>query len=182
MTVKELIKRAWTIAEEKGFHEANKKDADTHCLVMAITELGEMKEAHRQGKIFANTNFDLKTIEESDDFVSLFKNTVKDTMEDEIADVAIWVMDHMGIHDIEYNKDDNDDDIVEFYKTNLNCFFMEVCYHINDCYFYIEEHDAISQNLNIVLNAIFKIPYMRDHIELKLKYNETRDKLHGKAY
>ncbi len=131
MEIKQLIKEAGETSKSKGFHEAI-KSSDKHAtgtlLMLIVSELSEALEADRKG---ATTNQDLYNKEclvqnEHGDqgFITAFKLHIKDTFEDEIADVFIRLGD--------------------------------LCYRYN---------------IDI-----------EKHIELKMRYNKTREKLHGKTY
>jgi len=115
MTIYNLVEKAYSNALEKGFHD--KEQSVGEMLMLIVSELGEALEAHRidkRAKLSVSTTF------QQDDF-EMF---VKDSFEDELADVVIRVADlcgHMGID-------------------------------------------------------------LQRHIELKMEFNKSRERLHGKAY
>lgn len=111
--------------KEKGFWDNERNVGEL--LMLVTSELGEAMEAHRKGR-FADFNLYEKEIEankqHADVPIFAFKNYVKDTFEDEIADAVIRLLD-------------------------------------------------LSAGLGIDLEK---------HINAKVRYNESRPKLHGKLY
>lgn len=82
--------------KEKGFWEDNRSDYEVCSLI--ISEASEALEADRKGRHFLTANKKITDIDLKDDseFIVIFKENVKDTFEDEIADVAIRTFDFMG--------------------------------------------------------------------------------------
>jgi NTP pyrophosphatase (non-canonical NTP hydrolase) len=102
---------AWTIHQgnvDKGFYDAPPNNATA--LMLIVSELSEALEADRTGK-HADINYfiDRKNeIENSkgkeldnEEYARLFKATIKDTYEDEIADAVIRLLDHCGYRGID---------------------------------------------------------------------------------
>lgn len=141
MKIKDLIKKSFKTSTEKGFHStyngllkvAKKEDKKvlndlivTQKLMLIVSELGEAIESMRHDK-YANLShkeIDILNLQSNTSFISQFERKVKDTFEDEIADVFIRLGDLCG-------------------------------------------------KLNIDIDT---------YIELKQKYNNTRDKLHNKNF
>ncbi len=77
--------------KNKGFYEGEKNIGEMLCLIHS--EVSEALEADRKGR-YTKTNIEMVNAYVNDeDFVHHFKNQVKDTFEDELADVMIRVMD-----------------------------------------------------------------------------------------
>lgn len=106
---------------EKGFWDGERNVGEL--LMLVTSELGEAMEAHRKNR-FANIEQAQKLIDLGGQFELTFKEYLKDTFEDEIADSVIRLLD-------------------------------------------------LCAGLGIDLET---------HIKLKVKYNRTRPRLHGKAY
>lgn len=108
----------------KGFWDKERNVGET--LMLVVTELSEGLEAHRDGKMFKGGHRLKEVISRSTDeaFTTIFKEEVKDTYEDEIADAIIRLLDMAGGQGI------------------------DIDFHINQ----------------------------------KLRFNATRDRLHGKKY
>ena len=87
----------------KGFWDSERNVGEM--LMLVVSELGEAIEAHRKGKsakiddykFIATAGFD-----ESDETIA-FKDNIKDTFEDEIADAIIRLLDMSGGLGIDIN-------------------------------------------------------------------------------
>lgn len=117
MELKKLVKETHDMAKQKGFWDGERNIGEK--LMLIVSELGEALEAHRTNR-FA----DLKKFEECGKNDSCFEQNVKDTFEDELADVFIRLADLCGAFNLDIEK----------------------------------------------------------FIELKMKYNSNRQRLHGKKY
>lgn len=97
--INELSKRIHKANIEKGFYE-NKKNIG-EMLALIHSEVSEALECDRKDK-FTIVNMDvLNGWLQDDEFKNHFKRDVKDTFEDELADIMIRVMDlaaHKGIN------------------------------------------------------------------------------------
>lgn len=71
-------------------------------LMLIVSELGEALEAHRKNK-FANLD-DMKMAITESGWLQLFKHRIKDTFEDELADVCIRLFDLCGYLNIDLEK------------------------------------------------------------------------------
>jgi len=113
-------------------HEANKakgfwdmERTNIECLALAAGECHEAIEADRKGKYMKLSERSKEQQDAVDEiFIPMFKNHVKDTMEDEIADAIIRLLDFCSARNIDIDW----------------------------------------------------------HIRNKLRYNSTRERLHGKKY
>ena len=95
-----LRDRAYQIAKEHGFHE--KEESDETYLMLIITEIAEAVNADRKGH-----HADIETFEDwiacdhisahSNRYITAFDKTVKDSVEDELADVTIMLLDFAGV-------------------------------------------------------------------------------------
>jgi NTP pyrophosphatase (non-canonical NTP hydrolase) len=103
MNLNELSKQIHQGNVDRGFYE---KPAEKGTILMLVTsELSEALEADRKGK-YANLEYFRNRISEIADskegeisnkeYALVFKNTLKDTYEDEIADAIIRLLDHCG--------------------------------------------------------------------------------------
>ena len=101
---------------------------------------------------------------------------VKDTVEDEIADACIRLLDLIGSK----AKENEDMGVIyvcpSYYKKTLTHMLFRVCKTIggdNPLNYPLSILKAVAEHYKFDLMA---------HIRLKLKYNETRPALHGKKY
>jgi NTP pyrophosphatase (non-canonical NTP hydrolase) len=190
--VQELIKRAYSIASTHGFHEVDRSNA--HWLMLVVSEIGEMVEADRNNRhaIYDATEYCDKHIDEID-VVSrnrYFERDVKDTLEDELADVVIRICDFLGTRHIEpliLEETSTSDDWANLWGNDS---INEQCYGLTKIITRIDEDtsaDDISRLLGASLAWCFDFADFHKfdllwHVEQKMRYNETRSIRHGKNY
>lgn len=162
-----------------------------HCLMLAYGELHEAIEADRLdkwAKLDPDTIDTLQRIEGAP-YAQTFLREVKDTVEDEIADAVIRLLDLLGClldgrelqawHVNCLNSVYGEDGI----PPMLTDAFMPIVATLCDA-------DANCDTTTGILYAIKSLEQLCDrldidlmtHIDLKLKYNETRPAKHGKKY
>lgn len=183
--IQELIKRAYSIAATHGFHEVDRSNA--HFLMLVVSEIGEMVEADRKN-MRANPKGFEKCVGLT--YNDRFKNYVKDTLEDELADVVIRICDFLGTRHIEplileeTATSDVWTDIWGNESINEQCYGLtKIITRINDD----TPSDDISRLLGASLAWCFDFADFHKfdllwHVENKLGYNESRERLHGKKY
>lgn len=173
---REFIDRAYRTACEHGFHD--EKLSVEHMLMLVITEISEAVEADRRN-IHANLAGFEKCIGLT--YEDRFKNYVKESVDDELADVCIRLYDLCGALGIEPVLDG-----LVMYKTDWDdCSFCEMCYHL--CVSLKADKELLP---DIIGDALVFIGFLCEdmgidlerHIELKMRYNESRPKRHGKKY
>lgn len=170
MNLNHLRDRAYKIAYNHGFHD--KELSNEHFLCLVISELMEAVEADRKGK-----RANIKTFN--------FEYDIKDTIEDELADACIRLLDLAGLRSIDID-DFSDDSLYESAESCYGETFPESIYAISTipARFHYESFDAL---LNNMLIAIFGLARhlgidLMWHIEHKMTYNELRENMHGKKY
>ena len=185
-----LTTRAFDTACSHGFHDVERSNA--HFMMLVLSEIGEMVEADRKSRRVKLHGDALDNTLRFNDFVPTFEHLVKDTMEDELADVVIRLLDFCGKRGISLfmGNDgivDMQDKFVEMFGEMSVC---EQCFYLSRVVTSIGD-DAPAQNLpSLVACAIsfcfeFATFHKIDllwHIEKKMAYNETRAKMHGKNY
>lgn len=88
--------------KQKGFWDEERNVGEL--LMLVTSELGEAMEAHRKGKFAQWENFEGHLEWKTEDFKTAFKENVKDTFEDEIADAVIRLLDMSAGLDIDLEK------------------------------------------------------------------------------
>lgn len=183
--VQELIKRAYSIAATHGFHEVDRSNA--HFLMLVVSEIGEMVEADRKSRrAFVGDKLSIS----DETFAEWFESNVKDTLEDELADVVIRICDFLGTRHIEpliLEETSTSDDWANLWgKDSIN----EQCYGLTKIITRIDEDTSagdISRLLGASLAWCFDFADFHKfdllwHVEQKMRYNETRSIRHGKNY
>jgi hypothetical protein len=168
----------------KGFYPENPKDrSDKEMLMLVICELAEAVEAHRENRWMDGRQGIIpeELAKYPQEFEANFKAWVKDTVEDEMADALIRILDfteHIGL----VFKDSNSLVVTcpvqnESFAANCLNVVNELTDPRNDvfakCVFAIRKIIGICDEYNI--DICF-------HVEAKMKYNLLRPIRHGKAY
>ena len=163
-----------------------------HYLMLAFGELHEAIEADRLGKWAKLDHDTIDTLQRiaGAPYAQTFLREVKDTVEDEIADAVIRLLDLLGwmLKDRALSEKEVEVDlgVSAFHIAGemtladaLWPILQEACCHC-DMYahrtailYTIKSLELLCERLGIDLMT---------HIDLKLKYNETRPALHGKKY
>ena len=174
MNYNRLAEEAHENAVNHGFWE--EKWSNEHCLMLVITEISEMVEAHRVNRK-ANTAAYNDMFNEQNGFERYIKNT----MEDEMADIVIRLADLAGALGVNFDKMSP----CRYYRAYSKFSFTENAFALSRglCRygFGIEKRiqfglDFVSkwaQELNIDL-AFFVVQ--------KMRYNVTRPYKNGKQY
>ena len=185
-----LKDKAYKTAIVHGFHEEEKPDA--YWLGLVMSEMGEAINADRKG-LHANT----KRFEENmaNGYLTprvLFEKYIKDSVEDEIADIIIRLLDFSGLRGYELSTDENLDSFIlsalEELKTSglpglLFIFIYALCY--NSRFHDLEK--CVCRTIRIISGCFDKLTGGSDcdlwwFVKQKMRYNELRPKLNGKLY
>lgn len=161
-----------------------------HYLMLAVGELHEAIEADRLGRWVKLTPEQIEELRglEGAAFAQAFLRMIKDTVGDEIADAVIRLLDLLGwmiesgtpLVGLDYVRGEFENTILP--KDLTDALLRVVCSSVLPLSF--------CSTLEAVLAPIKSLEQLCDHlgidlmthIELKMKYNETRPALHGKKY
>lgn len=197
MNLNELRDKAYQCAVVHGWHEENL--SDEHFLCLVISELMEAVEADRKGiksqAVRFNKDMDyliheLKLYGEKYDkaYIEIFNRYIKDSVEDELADACIRLLDLAGLRSVDLGEVDFDELKCSegfFDWSFTEAIFSLVCnITVLD---YIETH-SFDSFLRMALVEILVFCVQKDidifwYIEQKMKYNELRPYKHGnKSY
>lgn len=174
-----LRDECYKIACEHGWHD--EEHSERHFLCLVITELSEAVEADRNDRHACVGMFRSSRMHNE---VTGFECFIKDTVEDELADAAIRILDLAGLQDCDIGEavtvrlKSADDYILlrAYFKAST---FTEAVYTIVENLFF--------DGYELALLNVFNLAYVMDfdlmeHIRLKMQYNRTRERLHGKKY
>lgn len=179
-----LRDECYKIACEHGWHD--EEHSERHFLCLVITELMEAVEADR-----IDRHADLESLNDAASvypWVRCFATYVKDTVENELADAAIRILDLAGKEDFYLGYCDDDD----FYNDGVlgvslrteRSYFKK--HSFTESVFTIVE-EISDRGWDVALHEIFILADvmgfdLMEHIRLKMEYNKTRERLHGKRY
>lgn len=182
MNMNELRDLAYKNAVAHGWHEENL--SDEHFLCLVISELMEAVEADRKGMHANRDIFEYymkQRRRDDDEFIYAFKHDIKDSVEDELSDACIRLLDLAGLRGYDLDSFDYEGSDTEDYSDmSFTESMFRICTYVTDN-FYRDE-------LYILLNEIFAFCRDRNidifwHIKQKMKYNELRPYKHGdKSY
>lgn len=187
MNLNKLRDKAYQCAVSHGWHEENL--SDEHFLCLVISELMEAVEADRKGKhekvaMFKEWQGNSVPLTEETKirrFMEDFEAFIKGTVEEELADACIRLLDLAGLRGYDLDKLDYEGSNTEDYsEMNFTESMYRICVYVTDG-FYNEYYDTL-------LNEIFAFCKDRNidifwYIEQKMKYNELRPYKHGdKSY
>lgn len=193
LSLKELNKLKDTIYATEvahGFHD--EKHTVDHELGMVLSEIGEAIDADRNPNAPVPTQ---KTIDEAREladesveqhvaFIAYFKEHIKGSVVEELADVAIRLLDLAGSLDVEFDEEDDivttdwiggltlPDRLFTFAAT-----LDRVSWNCHDHFAYTSVLDEISNIANDLTHLdLWQV------VRLKMLYNDMRPRLNGKKY
>jgi len=188
----ELSKEVHKNAVGKGFWDTHK--SSFHCIMLAITELSEAIEADRKNK-----HSDILKFEEEIEidhvfkigkvYDSMFKNAfeeyIKGSVEEEIADAFIRLLDLAGERDMKLFVETK---IIKEFKIGTHGWsFCELIYFICKGLLDSAQYTSRQESIRLTLTRLYVISDLLSfdldkHVEYKMQYNSTRERMHGKLY
>ena len=174
MNYNKLAEEAHENAVKHGFWET--KVSNEHCLMLVITEIAEMVEAHRvsrKAKTAAYNDMPNKQIG--------FEKFIKNTMEDEMADIVIRLADLAGALGVDFTKMQP----CRYYRAFSKFSFTENAFAL--CKGLSKDAIGIEKRIQFGLDFITKWA-QELNIELaffvaqKMRYNKMRPYRHSKQY
>lgn len=182
------VSRAYDTACNHGFHD--KEYPDGHWLMLMVTEISEAVEADRKGKnadsVMLTSLYNYTFAYEyphNSSFRHDFEKYIKDTVEDELADVCIRIFDFAGLKGIELILSNQPHIKYEYGDIIRRQLFTEFAFKLTGSITFC----SVETSLSFVINRI--IAYceihgidLKKHIELKMRYNELRPIRNGKSY
>lgn len=184
MNLNELRDKAYQCAVSHGWHE--KDLSDEHFICLVISELMEAVEADRKGMHADRGNFEyyMKQKKRNDgEYMYGYQKGIKDTVEEELADACIRLLDLAGLRNVDLGEVTLDDLKCSegfFDWTFTESIFFLVCNLTNTDF--IETH-SFDSYLRVALMEIIGFCVKKDidifwYIEQKMKYNELRPFMH----
>ena len=186
-----LRDRAYKNACEHGFHD--EELSNEHCFCLVISELMEAVEADRKNRHFDKEKYKIGEYAEcqgwltnEEKFINVFNRYIKDTIEDELSDAVIRLLDLAGLHNIELSiMDLNSDTIDDMAEACKDESFTETMYSISTLPVRYDGLYDFTTIINDMVTSIFGFAKHLNidllwHVKQKMKYNELREKMHGK--
>lgn len=169
----------------KGFHDRDVSLQEIFGLI--ISEMCEAMEAERKGRFVEEGVYDV-ALSFDGGFECVFKQAIKDTVSDELADVFIRCLDATG----KYNKENNDivlfkhciEERVKILNKTPNTF----AYYVYNLAYWVTNNEKVCCNyFTTIMEICAAIAIIHNidlgkAIEAKIRYNETRGYKHGKKY
>lgn len=186
-----LAKEVFEANKAKGFHDEERSNETL--LMLVITELSEAVEADRKTQRANLNDFDveIERLEDANNYNNLtfsetFENYIKDTVEDELADSVIRLLDLAGLrgYELEPQYQYHADLINEVLEDGS---FVECIYLIVEKITILNYFESDEAKVRCIITYIDSLCEslsidLWHHVELKLKYNQTRPTKHGKNY
>ena len=186
MNYYELAKEIHANAVANGFWD--ELHSPNHYFMLAITEVTKAVEAHRKGRTASVPD----GIEDFPDkaFIPSFEAHIKDTLEDELADTQIRLLDLYGYLiekeaktiDISKEVDENYKLLIGFDGRGFTEWAYETVRYMCDSMVF-PATDKVYEGLCCIRNIAERLGIdIERHVRLKMRYNATRPRLHGKKY
>jgi hypothetical protein len=190
--INKWVKKAYDNAIKHGWHEEEKSNA--HWLMMVCTEVAEAIQADRKGNYMDELDKEgLKTVLVNDNCGSLFNKYYSDTIEgkveSELADICIRVFDLMGVCNIlAKNGFSTSNSEVKYAKQHS---FTENAFIVTRTIVSCTLNPSIrvkAEMFYVLYESILSFVFewaealginLVQHINLKMRYNETREYHHG---
>lgn len=174
MNYNNLAQEAHENAVKHGFWET--KVSNEHCLMLVITEIAEMVEAHR-----VNRKANTAAYNEMPNKQIGFERFIKNTMEDEMADIVIRLADLAGALGVDFTKMQP----CRYYRAFGKFSFTENAFAL--CKGLSKDVIGIEKRIQFGLDYAFNWAHyngidLAAYIEAKMRYNIMRPIRHGKKY
>lgn len=180
LNLQELAKQIHENAKAKGFYDSKDRKFFKHAQVFEIIkEVAEFHEAYKKGKDGAGDWY-LENPEEVG-ASAVFEACIKDTWQDELSDIMIRLLDFAAFLGFEFPKFNAflKNSFFDHYEFGSECLDLvvkladiseEFNWQITDSMYYVLDFaNALGCNLEW-------------HIQAKMAYNSTRERLHGKKF
>ena len=187
---RKLVTDCYETACKHGFHD--ERVSVEHMLMLVLSEIGEAVEADRKGR----SRCDLGIFDDAlrtRNFTQAFKDYVKDSLPDELADVCIRLYDMCGEMCLEprVEYDTMETHFQEIFGEDSFCermyYLSRLILETNGSPLDDGTDECLPQVIGSALSFLFALASdmgvdLMQHIELKMRYNEERPYLHGKKY
>ena len=184
-----LKDRAYETAIAHGFHEEERPD--TYWLGLVMSEMGEAINADRKG-LHADINEFRMDMGMRIPFKESFENHIKDSVEDELADVVIRLLDFAGLKGYKLSTDEYLDSFIlsaleELKTSGLPGLLLFFIYALSYNSRFHDLEKCVCRTIRIISGCFDKMTGGSDcdlwwFVKQKMRYNEQRPMLNGKRY
>ena len=189
--INEWVKRAYDNAVKHGWHEEEKSNA--HWLMMVCTEVAEAVQADRKGNYMDDLNKEgLKTVLAKDHgglFNKYYSDTIEGKVESELADICIRVFEcclaYLTSLSNGFSTFDNEVKYAKQHSFTENAIMVtRTIVSCNTTASRSENEEMFFVLYVCVLASVFEWAEalgidLIQHINLKMRYNESREYHHG---
>lgn len=194
-SITNLIHQAHSTAKEKGFWNDVTIQFQDQCIILIISEVTEALEALRKSNFGQIDKFNNCVSDET--FQSCFVDYIKDSFQDEMADVCIRIFDYAGGFKMDKekrNKGIQHSSLIKHYAAEREILAGEKVEHIpsyllgiirtlTDLKYGVWHTQYLGEVLGKIHHLMDFLGHdLEAHIELKMKYNATRGFKHGKSF
>lgn len=183
-----LKERTYKIAADHGFH--NNIKPDIYWLGLVMSEAGEAINADRKVKYADVKEYEIYVSKEFS-FSTLFEKYIKDSIEDEVADIVIRLLDFAGMKKYELAITQREHDIAAHSlstidKYTLSGFFFDLVGFLYEAFDIGFLATGVNNTICILADCFKKITNNDKDlwwfVDKKMAYNEIRPMLNGKKY
>lgn len=167
-----LRDEAYATACNKGFHD--EKHSDEHYLMLVITEIAEAVQADRKGLRANRERYDYVVDRGMcSDIEECFEKYIKNSIEDELADIVIRLLDFCGMNGCSF----------DYRLITPEEYFMRDFTYVAWCLC----RDILDRREELVVWSVIKYCEKHGidilwHIKQKMEYNRTRPRMHNAKY
>lgn len=166
-----LRDEAYATACNKGFHD--EKHSDEHYLMLVITEIAEAVQADRKGLRADRERYDYAVDRGMcSDMEECFEKYIKNSIEDELADIVIRLLDFCGMKGYSFDYLITPE---EYFMRDFTYFAWCLCRNILDRREELVVWSVIEYCGRHGIDILW-------HIKQKMEYNRTRPRMHNAKY
>lgn len=176
MDLQKLSQEAFETAKAHGWHDEEQPD-ETY-LILIITEIAEAVQADRKDKHAYKDKFlaSQKPDDDGDMFSMLFGQYIKNSVEDELADIIIRCLDLAALRGVSL-------DWVQYYVTSY-CLDASIAKRDFPTFAYFLTFKAVNGDVIDVLARVIAYCKLKGididfFVEQKMRYNKLRSYKHG---
>ena len=181
MNFDKLTQQAFATAKAHGWHDT--EQPDEHWLMLIITEIAEAVQADRKDR-HADVELFNYYYEDNDDgfdadgfiFKTYYDDFIKNSVEDEIADIIIRCLDYAALREIGLDR-------VPSYATSY-CLDKSIAKYNFPAFAYFLTFKTVNGDVTDVLARVIAYCKLKNididfNVELKMRYNKLRSYKHG---